>query len=81
MQQRLGHEMVEETLLLAGRRVQPGRYRELGTGRIVELEQEDVLPASLDGRVACYVRIYEWAQFTSQSLSQSCYPRAEEMMT
>lgn len=56
----------EREFLLAGHRAQAGNYRELGSGRIVRLEQEDVLPASLDGRVACYIRIAStWGQIVS----------------
>lgn len=44
-------------LYLAGERVPAGIYRHLGSGREICLEQEDTLPASLDGRVACYERI------------------------
>ena len=52
-----------EDLLLAGQHVEPGLYREIGTGRAVSIEQEGVLPATLNGRVACYVRIANtWAQ-------------------
>lgn len=42
-------------IYLAGQRVMPGRYRQLETGREIVLDQEDRLPASLDGRVACYI--------------------------
>ena len=41
-------------IYLAGERVLPGIYRQIGVGREVVLEHEDRLPASLDGRVACY---------------------------
>ena len=44
-------------LLLAGQRALPGVYKELGTGRLVQLENEEPLPATLNGRVACYVRM------------------------
>lgn len=55
----------EEAIFLAGRRTSPGRYRELSTGRTIDLASEGILPASLDGRVACYIRIaYTWAQWT-----------------
>ena len=43
-------------LFLAGQNVPPGRYRRLEGGRVIILDREDYLPASLDGRVACYVR-------------------------
>jgi hypothetical protein len=53
----MSEQEVQEEELLAGRKVAPGIYRELNTHREVRLEQEDFLPASLDGRVACYVRV------------------------
>ncbi len=66
MSNRFDQESVEE-LFLAGERVVPGTYRQVGGGREVEILQEDVLPASLDGRVACYMRIrYTWAQLSRQ---------------
>jgi hypothetical protein len=44
-------------LFIAGERVPKGTYRQVGGGREVRLDNEDFLPASLDGRVACYVRV------------------------
>lgn len=42
----------------AGQFVAAGTYREVeGCGRTVVLSREDYLPASLDGRVACYERV------------------------
>ena len=50
-----------DELYLAGERVPSGLYREIGTGRLVQLDEEDTLPASLDGRVATYVCMrYTW---------------------
>lgn len=46
-----------EELHLAGERVGPGRYKQLGSVREVLLMGEDNLPASLDGRVACYIQV------------------------
>ena len=46
-----------DSLHLAGERVPPGVYRDVFTGRSFRLETEGYLPASLDGRVACYHRI------------------------
>ncbi len=40
----------------AGQRVPPGTYRALEGGREIRLDQEDVLPATLEGRVAVYLR-------------------------
>lgn len=44
-------------LFLAGERVPAGTYRQIGGNREVLLATEDWLPASLDGRVACYERV------------------------
>ena len=44
-----------ENLLLAGRVAPAGAYRDVESGRVVFLEAEGNLPASLDGRVACYL--------------------------
>ena len=46
----------EHTLYLAGERVVAGFYRQLDAHVTIHLEQDDFLPASLDGHVACYVR-------------------------
>ena len=52
-----------DELFLAGEKVPSGTYRQIGNGREVSLEKEDVLPASLDGRVACYMRIHSrWGE-------------------
>ena len=48
-------------LFLAGEKVSPGLYRRIDSRREVYLETEDYLPASLDGAVACYVRVQLWA--------------------
>ena len=47
----------EHALFLAGERVVAGFYRRLDATVTIHLEQTDFLPASLDGQVACYVRI------------------------
>jgi hypothetical protein len=47
----------ERELYLAGERVPPGIYQEMGKKREVHLDCEDYLPASLDGQVACFVRV------------------------
>ena len=52
------HEILDTELYLAGDRVAPGCYCEIDTNAKVHLEREDTLPASLDGRVACYVRLH-----------------------
>jgi hypothetical protein len=55
-------EAVDE-LYLAGERAPSGIYKQVGTSREVNLVQGDSLPASLDGRVACYMRVENtWSQ-------------------
>ena len=53
---------------LAGEKVRPGLYRQIGGGREIRFDKEDILPASLDGRVACYMRVYTWAQLSAQAV-------------
>ena len=66
----------EGELYLAGQRVPPGTYRQIGTGRVLCLDQYDILPASLDGRVACYERIVQtWGQLQSQE--DTLYPQKQ----
>lgn len=66
MSHRIAEDHAEE-VYLAGEKVLPGIYRQVGSIREVQLETEDVLPASLDGRVACYMRVnHTWAQRTRQ---------------
>lgn len=63
-------EHPDEEIFLAGERVKPGVYRQVGGGREVRIETEDFLPASLDGRVACYMLIKNtWGQMSSSSLA------------
>jgi hypothetical protein len=65
-QQPENDQFVDE-LFLAGERVPSGIYRQIGSGREVLLERDDdVLPASLDGRVACYMRVHsQWGETES----------------
>ena len=53
----LSDDMGNRPLFLAGERVAPGLYCQIDGAREVRLQREDTLPASLDGRVACYVRL------------------------
>ena len=60
---------LDEQLFLAGERVRPGMYRQVGGVRQVLLEQEDFLPASLDGRVACYTLVRDtWEQLSRHAV-------------
>lgn len=62
----------ENRFFLAGERVEAGRYRHVGGGREVLLERADVLPASLDGRVACYERVQRtWGEMAQMMAQQS----------
>jgi hypothetical protein len=59
-------------IFLAGERVPTGRYRMIGTSREITIDGEDYLPASFDGRVACYKRVTEtWNQVGEQSGARS----------
>jgi hypothetical protein len=49
-------DMVDANVFLAGQKVAPGRYRHVGSKRLIHLDREDTLPASLDGRVAEYIQ-------------------------
>jgi hypothetical protein len=59
-------------LFFAGHRVKSGRYRDLERGREVILAKDDFLPASLDGTVACYVRIKSSERRTACRGSGAC---------
>ena len=58
---------------IAGQRVPPGTYRELGTIRSITLDREDILPASLNGKVAEYVR----QPITFAEIQRHYYPHAK----
>ncbi|MCS6829007.1 MAG: hypothetical protein RMM08_06915 [Armatimonadota bacterium] len=63
MWQRPENDQFADELFLAGERVAPGVYRQVGSDKVIRLETEDILPASCDGHVACYVRIQNlWSQ-------------------
>ena len=63
-------DMFARELYLAGERVTPGHYRQVDGARIVELDLEGYLPASLDGTVACFVREQRpWGQMQQSSRS------------
>lgn len=58
----------DEPFYLAGENAPPGLYQEIVTGRMVSLDGEDCLPATLDGHVACYRRIScTWRQIKGGS--------------
>ena len=52
-----------DEMYTAGQKAPAGIYRLVGSTREISLDREDVLPASLDGKVAVYVRQSRtWAQ-------------------
>lgn len=54
-------EDAQEGFYLAGELAPPGLYQRVGGGEPVRLISTERLPASLDGRVACYTRLHtEW---------------------
>lgn len=68
MWQQADRDSFAEELYLAGEKVMPGTYRQVGGGREVRIEKEDFLPASLDGRVACYQRVQStWAELAESA--------------
>lgn len=72
MWQRTDQEIPGEELYLAGEKVLPGIYRQVGGGREIRLDKEDFLPASLDGRVACYMRVKNtWGQMSDQAVARA----------
>lgn len=58
----------DDPLYLAGECPPPGMYEEVSSGRTVTIGLEDLLPASLDGHVACYRRLScTWRQIKGGS--------------
>lgn len=47
----------DEPIFIAGERAPEGVYQQIGANRQITLSAEDFLPASMDGRVACYMRM------------------------
>lgn len=65
----------DEPLYLAGECPPPGTYQEVRSGRTVSIGLEDLLPASLDGHVACYRRIScTWRQIKGDAASADIKP-------
>ncbi len=54
-------------LYLAGHPAPAGTYRQVETGQEVRLDREDILPATLDGRIAAYERRpLTWAELRQE---------------
>ncbi len=78
MQSHAKHDPLEGEIFPAGKRVAPGHYKQIGGTRELYLDHEDYLPASLDGRVACYERVqYTWEKMQSGRPGAFC--RCSEM--
>lgn len=69
MGHKLEYEVADEEVYLAGEKVLPGRYKQMGGVREVLLEAEDILPASLDGQVAVYMRVNQtWGEIAQHAV-------------
>ncbi len=69
MGQKVEYEASGEEVYLAGEKVLPGRYKQMGGEREVLLEAEDILPASFDGRVAVYMRVNQtWGEIAQHAV-------------
>lgn len=61
-------EQISDAIRLAGEMAPPGKYMDVDTKRVLVLKEEDVLPATLDGRVACYIRVANtWSEQARKS--------------
>lgn len=70
MWRRPEHDQYVDEVYLAGERVLPGLYKQIGGSRVVTLEREDTLPATCDGKVACYRKIETtWGNIRSDAQS------------
>lgn len=56
------HDQFAGEIYPAGERVESGAYEQIGTGQIFRLSEAGHLPASLDGRIACYMKMFTWAE-------------------
>ncbi len=55
MWQQPDDEQYGDEIFLAGELVKAGVYKQIGMDREIHLDRVDHLPASFDGRIACYV--------------------------
>lgn len=66
-----GHTDVAEEIYVAGTVAPAGTYQMVGGNLIFVLEEEGYLPASLDGRVACYEPVRRtWRDFEASEARQ-----------
>ena len=74
MQEQREIDPVMGELYLAGEIVPAGSYQLVGTDIKILLEEDGRLPASLDGRVACYELVQcTWHQHQKQKEAQSAH--------
>jgi hypothetical protein len=72
MSNQLDSDMFARELFLAGELVPPGLYEQVDSTRVVQLDLEGFLPASLDGKVACFVPMHRtWGQIQQFNLEPS----------
>ena len=65
------YDTADEPLYLAGANPPPGLYQDIATGKTYSIDGEDLLPASLDGHVACYRRLScTWRQIKGGTADQ-----------
>jgi len=70
MSERLQSQIEDDEVYLAGQPAPAGRYKQIESRREVYLDEAGALPASLDGRVACYERIKSiWSETQQQAPS------------
>jgi hypothetical protein len=62
------NRMLEDSsVFVAGQVVPPGVYRQINSRREVQLNEQGILPATCDGRVAVYERrTRTWAELRSE---------------
>jgi hypothetical protein len=66
---KIEYQTSSDEIYVAGQRVLPGRYRQIDCEREILLEDEDVLPASFDGRVAVYQRVNQtWGEIAAHAV-------------
>ena len=60
-----------ESIFLAGELAPAGLYQRIGTSHTVRLIHQDYLPATFDGRVACYARVQSlWSEIEDLNLQE-----------
>lgn len=68
MRNQMPDTQLTEESYSAGQTVPAGVYENVETHRIIQLTEQDALPASCDGRTAAYVRrLLTWAEIQTAS--------------